>query len=112
MSRLTLRLPETLHSQLSQLAENEGVSLNQYIVYSLTRQIGASYTVQVLPEAAVNQQQADLNRWLQSSEPCSEAEATEILSERETAPEQSQLSAETVSRFQAMLQKGHSERTS
>ena len=29
MSRLTLRLPETLHQQLAQLAEGEGVSLNQ-----------------------------------------------------------------------------------
>ncbi len=27
MSRLTLRLPETLHQQLAHLAENEGVSL-------------------------------------------------------------------------------------
>jgi hypothetical protein len=38
MSRLTLRLPETLHQQLANLAEGEGVSLNQYIVYALTRQ--------------------------------------------------------------------------
>jgi HicB family len=38
MSRLTLRLPETLHQQLAQVAEQEGVSLNQYIVYALTRQ--------------------------------------------------------------------------
>jgi uncharacterized protein (DUF1778 family) len=39
MSRLTLRLPESLHHQLSRLAELEGVSLNHYIVYSLTRQM-------------------------------------------------------------------------
>ena len=32
MSRLTLRLPETLHNQLSTLAGAESVSLNQYIV--------------------------------------------------------------------------------
>jgi hypothetical protein len=38
MSRLTLRLPETLHHQLTGLADREGVSLNQYIVYALTRQ--------------------------------------------------------------------------
>ena len=37
MSRLTLRLPETLHQQLTQQARNEGVSLNQYIVFQLTR---------------------------------------------------------------------------
>lgn len=37
MSRLTVRLPEALHHQLMCLAESEGVSLNQYIVYALTR---------------------------------------------------------------------------
>ena len=37
MSRLTLRLPESLHEQLADRAKREGVSLNQYIVYSLTR---------------------------------------------------------------------------
>lgn len=34
MSRLTLRLPESLHQQLSYQASQEGVSLNQYIVYA------------------------------------------------------------------------------
>ena len=51
MSRLTLRLPETLHRQLINLAEEEGISLNQYIVYALTRQVASAYTVQVISEA-------------------------------------------------------------
>ncbi|MEZ4770471.1 MAG: toxin-antitoxin system HicB family antitoxin [Caldilineales bacterium] len=37
MSRLTLRLPETLHRQLEVQARLENVSLNQYLVYALTR---------------------------------------------------------------------------
>jgi hypothetical protein len=37
MSRLTLRLPESLHQTLVDQAETEGVSLNQLIVYLLTR---------------------------------------------------------------------------
>lgn len=37
MSRLTVRLPESLHERLSRQAEREGVSLNHYIVYTLTR---------------------------------------------------------------------------
>lgn len=37
MSRLTLRLPETLHQTLNHQAKEEGVSLNQLIVYLLTR---------------------------------------------------------------------------
>ncbi|MDI9639836.1 YlcI/YnfO family protein [Geitlerinema splendidum] len=57
MSRLTLRLPETLHQQLINLAESEGVSLNQYIVYALTRQVAFAYTVQATPTEEVKQQQ-------------------------------------------------------
>lgn len=37
MSRLTLRLPESLHQALAQRARAEGVSLNQLIVYQLAR---------------------------------------------------------------------------
>ncbi len=37
MSRLTLRLPESLHRTLVQQAREEGTSLNQTIVYLLTR---------------------------------------------------------------------------
>ena len=37
MSRLTLRLPESLHGQLTRQAQDEGVSLNHLIVYLLTR---------------------------------------------------------------------------
>lgn len=39
MSRLTVRLPESLHEQLTQQAEREGVSLNQYILFSLARAV-------------------------------------------------------------------------
>lgn len=42
MSRLTVRLPESLHHRLAQQAEREGVSLNHYIVYSLTRIVTAA----------------------------------------------------------------------
>ena len=57
MSRLTLRLPETLHKQLTRLADGEGVSLNQYIVYALTRQTTLAYTVLTVPDAEVKLQQ-------------------------------------------------------
>lgn len=40
MSRLTLRLPESLHHKLARQAKDEGVSLNQMIVYLLTRMTG------------------------------------------------------------------------
>lgn len=42
MNRLTLRLPESLHLALVKQAEAEGVSLNQLIVYLLTRMTTAT----------------------------------------------------------------------
>jgi HicB family len=39
MIRLTLRLPESLHRTLADQAQREGVSLNHYIVFSLTRAV-------------------------------------------------------------------------
>ena len=42
--RLLLRMPRTLHSQLAQAAEREGVSLNRLIVTRLSRSISAGTT--------------------------------------------------------------------
>lgn len=42
MSRMTVRLPDSLHERLAAGAKREGVSLNQYIVYSLTRTVTAA----------------------------------------------------------------------
>ena len=42
MSRLTLRLPESLHQALTRRARAEGVSLNQLIVYQLARMTTAA----------------------------------------------------------------------
>lgn len=41
MSRLTLNLPDSLHQQLTEQAEKEGVPLQHYLVYSLTRLVSA-----------------------------------------------------------------------
>jgi hypothetical protein len=41
MSQLTLDLPESLLQQLAKQAEREGISLQHYVVYSLTRVLTA-----------------------------------------------------------------------
>jgi hypothetical protein len=41
MSQLTLDLPESLLRQLTAQAEREGISLQHYVVYSLTRALTA-----------------------------------------------------------------------
>ena len=35
--KLNIRIPKSLHCQLSQEAKKDGVSLNQYIIYKLAR---------------------------------------------------------------------------
>jgi hypothetical protein len=39
MSRVTLRLPDSLHASLAERADREGVSLNQLLVYALTNAV-------------------------------------------------------------------------
>jgi predicted RNase H-like HicB family nuclease len=39
--RVLLRLPKSLHRQLTLIAESEGVSLNQFIVSALSEKVGA-----------------------------------------------------------------------
>lgn len=56
MGRFTLRLPDTLHHTLEEQAKQEGVSLNQYLVYKLTQSTKPDYTVQVVTEVDVKQQ--------------------------------------------------------
>ena len=74
MSRLTLRLPESLHRRLAAQAEREGISLNQYIVYSLTRESTL---------ASIDGQRAEFDRLL-SRYPPDEAESSlhQLLNER------------------------------
>lgn len=53
--RVTLRMPKTIHRQIAALAETEGVSLNQYIVTVLSRQVGltTSLTREISAVAAI-----------------------------------------------------------
>ena len=37
MARMTLRVPDSLHALLAECAKREGVSVNQYIVFALSR---------------------------------------------------------------------------
>ena len=83
MSRLTLRLPETLHQQLAHLAEGEGVSLNQYIVYALTCQTALVQRFQVAPQAEVEQQQRSFQLLINRLGRASSVEIESVLTTRE-----------------------------
>jgi uncharacterized protein (DUF1778 family) len=105
MSRLTLRLPETLHQQLAHLAEGEGVSLNQYIVYALTRQAALSYSIQVVSEGEVEQQQQAFQRLLQQLGQASSAEIEAVLAEREHTEPEADLGLDVVARLKERIRK-------
>ncbi|MGF1524133.1 MAG: toxin-antitoxin system HicB family antitoxin [Leptolyngbyaceae cyanobacterium] len=79
MNQLMLQLPDTLHKQLTHLAKGEGVSLDQFIVYALTRQVAQTYSVFKVPQEEVNQQQQAFESLLQSLGEASLEETDAIL---------------------------------
>lgn len=99
MSRLTLRLPETLHQQLIQLAEGEGVSLNQYLVYALTRQVSLTDSVRSISKAQVREQQQEFEILIQKLGQASSSEIDLLLAERERVEPEADLSSEIVARI-------------
>lgn len=103
MSRLTLRLPETLHQQLANLAQREGISLNQYIVYALTRQVASAYTVQVIPEADRQQQQNNFDNLLAQLGKTEAKEIEKVLSQREIVQPESELTPDIVNRLKTKI---------
>jgi len=106
MSDLTLRLPTTLHQQLTQLAESEGVSLNQYIVYALTRQAALAPVIQVVPQQDVEQQQQAFLSLINQLGQASSAEVKAVLATREKIEPEADLSADVVTRLEEQIRSG------
>jgi predicted transcriptional regulator len=52
MSSLSLRLPESLHKKIRELAERESVSINQFIAMAVAEKTAALLTVDYLRERA------------------------------------------------------------
>jgi HicB-like protein involved in pilus formation len=52
MSTISLRLPESLHRQARELAEKEGISINQLIATSLAEKMAALMTGEYLEARA------------------------------------------------------------
>jgi hypothetical protein len=52
MSTMSLRLPESLHEKVRELAAKEGVSINQLITTALAEKLSALMTVEYLEERA------------------------------------------------------------
>jgi len=52
MSTLSVRLPDSLHKKIKELAEKEGVSMNQFITLAVSEKMSALLTVDYLKERA------------------------------------------------------------
>ena len=105
MSRLTLRLPETLHKQLTRLADGEGVSLNQYIVYALTRQTTLAYAVLTVSDAEVKQQQLAFQSLREKLGQALDDEIESVLETRELVEPEPELSSDMVALLQERIRK-------
>lgn len=105
MSRLTLRLPDSLHRQLEQTAENEQISLNQYIVYALTRQLTLAYNVQALSDKVVAEERAAYSALLQTLGRASFDEIQRALAAREAVTPEAGLTPEVMENLRAKMRK-------
>jgi hypothetical protein len=111
MSRLTLRLPETLHQQLIRLADGEGVSLNQYIVYALTRQVVLTDSFQVISGEEAKQQQQAFKALIQKlGQASSRTEVESILAEREPVEPEPELSSAVIDCLKDRIRTAHESR--
>lgn len=103
MSRLTLRLPETLHQQLSHQASQEGVSLNQYIVYALTRQVSQNYVVEAVAVETLKQQNTLFQELINNLGHATPEELQAVLSTRETVESEPELSSEAIANLRQKI---------
>ncbi len=103
MGRLTLRLPETLHQQLANLAQGEGISLNQYIIYALTRQVSSAYRVEAISKKDIEKQQNNFDSLITQLGKVEAQEITKILSQREVVQPESELTPDVITRLKTKI---------
>ena len=58
MSTLSLRLPDSLHKMLKQIAKDDGVSINQFVSLAVAEKLSALSTESYLQERAARANQA------------------------------------------------------
>ena len=52
MSEVKLRIPKTLHEQLRELAREEGISVNQFVMLAVAEKVASISTVEYLEKRA------------------------------------------------------------
>jgi hypothetical protein len=52
MSALSLRLPKSLHAQLKELAQEDGISVNQFVMLAVAEKVASISTIEYLEKRA------------------------------------------------------------
>lgn len=126
MGRFTLRIPKTLHNELEALARDEGISLNQYIIYTLTQKVTAEKlgfggetfsadqakflaNIKVTSPEQVAEQKAAFKALLSRlGKEASDEEVEEYLSQRERAEPEPELKPKAVVRLKERIAQARS----
>ncbi|QYX34366.1 toxin-antitoxin system HicB family antitoxin [Sphaerospermopsis torques-reginae ITEP-024] len=90
-------------SKLLDSAETEGISLNQYIVYALTRQVVSTDFIQATPEKEISEQEQSFQTLLQRLGKASESQIQSVLAEREVVEPEEELSDEIIASLQQKI---------
>ena len=64
MSALSLRLPDSIHRHIREIAKKEGVSINQFISSAVAEKVSALMTVEYLKERAKRAKKSDFKKIL------------------------------------------------
>jgi len=64
MTALTIRLPNSLHAKIRELAARDGVSVNQFIAAAAGEKLASVLTVDYLRQEAALGRRADFERFL------------------------------------------------
>ncbi len=64
MSALSLRLPDSIHRHIKEIAKKEGVSINQFISSAISEKISAIMTEEYLMARAKRAKKGDLKKIL------------------------------------------------
>jgi predicted transcriptional regulator len=64
MATLSIRLPDSLHRAVRELADNDQVSINQFISYALTAKVSELRTIDYLKQRAARANMDDFDKLL------------------------------------------------
>ena len=64
MSTMTVRLPESLHEKIKQLAQDEGISINQFLVVAAAEKMSALMTEDYLQNEAKQGKRKDFDSFM------------------------------------------------